>query len=228
MTPKISKNRQKFGKSLTVDEVVDYDSLCEYAHYILGTPYPRSKDHAKVRTVLKKFFEDYPDAEYRAMTDVITWAKARKKHLSMEALFAAYRFAYQDGYMRILTNKGSTNDQKTLSAMLASVSDSGVRDAMTTATSASVRDAIFDDYLRETDGGDSPSKRGVDSHPLLTSLGLFVGQVVSYYVVPSATMRYGTVIGAVDDFIKVHSSGEVVHLPAYMLSVRRAGQWENL
>lgn len=229
MPPKISKNRQKFAHSLTVDEVVDYDSLCEYAHHLLGTPYPKSKEHAIVRKVLKGFFEDYPDANYKTLTDVVTWAKARSRHYEMHELFACYRYAYKDGYMRILTNGGSTNDGETLSAMLQNVSNDETRERMVAAPSAMSRDNIYNEYILSTEGGvSSGTAKEPIPHPLLDSLGLFVGQVLQYRIVPSDAGTYGTVVGEQEEFIRVYNSGVVLHLSAFMISVRKAGTWTTL
>lgn len=228
--PRLLTNRVKFARPLTVEDVTDADSLVEYAHYILGTPYPNAKERVALNSILKQFFKDYPDANFRCLTDVVTWAKARNKHFDVAKLFGCYRYAYQDGFMSILEAGGSTNDDATLARLLENVDDPHVRSRMIAAASSTTRDEIYEHYLssRETEDRNGSKNLPHLTPPYLADLGLREGEVVCFKVSLSDPLKYGTVVGHTDTKVLVYSSGEELPLSPHMVYQRKDGAWQPL
>jgi hypothetical protein len=205
---------------LTIDEVVDEQSLIEYAHMVLGTPYPTQKQIPTLRKTLKQFFKDYPDANYRCLTDVVVWARARHKHLDMVRLFGSYRYAYQDGYMRILERGGRSNDDETLGKLLVNVTDPKVRERMAAAATAAARDEIYEHYISLPDVTSEKSSRNLRQ-------GLTEGQVVRYRLSLADPLKYGTIVGSRESKVLVHGSGQDLEMAPHMIYVRKDGEWHE-
>lgn len=225
---RITKNELPSGRKMNPSHVQSYETLLDYAHQLLGTPYPYAKDHAAVRKQINTFMEQYPETgTYQALTDVVRWAKHRKKHLSMVQLFGSWTFAYQDGFMKIL-ERGDINDDSTLSAMLKNVDDQETRHRMIAALTSEVRNEIYEIYLaeRQWDVG-QVTEEDVEHHPLLEELGLYVGQVVQYRVSGSQPADLGTIIGEDGDNVIVYN-GMNRAIPPGLLQTRKNGTWSKI
>ncbi len=223
---KIGKNITTSGRKMHPDLVQDYQTLLDYAHQMLGTPYPLAKEHAGVRKVVKQFMEEYPDTgSYQALTDVVRWAKHRKKHLSMVQLFSSYRYAYQDGFMIIL-DRGDMNDDTTLVVILKNVTDEAVRTRMIAATTAGIRNQIYNTYLEEQEW-ETPEPEEPKDQPLLQGLGLYIGQPVQYRVTVARRSDLGTVLGEDGDNVIVYD-GINRSIAPNLIRVRRSGEWVSI
>lgn len=144
---KLYRNKYPTVHTLSVDEVVDLDTLIDFLNTRAGIPRPLAKDKGAVSKKAQEFFDSYPDAKWRALTDLATWAKVKRKRVDMIQLVGSWRHAYKDGFMHILENGSSTNDDTTLHQMLKNVDDEHVRSQMTNAATATERDSIYQTYL---------------------------------------------------------------------------------
>ena len=222
--PRVNNNKYKTVHMLTADEVVDLDTLCSFLNARCGAPLPLARDKGAVSKKAKEFFDNYPDAEWRALTDLATWAKAKQKHLNMIQLVASWRYAYADGYMRILAANSSTNDERTLREMLKNVDDPKVRDRMILASTATARDQIYETYHQTSEAKDvSPAQ----DDPL-ADYGLAKGQAVKVRLSAADTPIVGTVVGMTDNRLTVYLKGEEVPVPFHLVQTRQDGEWENL
>ncbi len=222
---RMNVNRHRFSKLLTAEEVIDYESFKEFAHQQMGTPYPVVAEAKRVQANIKKLFEEYPNAPYQSLTDLVRWAKAKEKHISLLKLVDMYRYAYEDGFMLILA-RGGTNDDKTLSVLIGNVHDPDVRDRMTRAHSASERNEVYRLYLERTldeEGGvlDEPP------HPqtYLDYCPLFIGQVIRYRTSPTDPFEYGTIVGDTPEHRVLVYNGVERTLDLPMIHVRELGEW---
>lgn len=227
MNKRISSNRIKFTNIIDIDDVEDYDSLIEYAHQAVGMPYPKYNEIPQVRKVLKDFFVQYPDANYRTLTDVVRWARARGKHLDAVRLFGSWRYAYTDGFMALLERGGRTNDDKTLRTLLASVDDPDVAERMKLAATAADGDLIYSAYLQDTQGN-ADIETSAQNNFLLDKCKLGVGEVVRFKVSFTDPHIYGTVLGATDAKVVVRYQDKDLELDPHALAVRRGGEWEQI
>lgn len=89
-------------KTWTPDEVQNAPdpakAFAEYAQQSLGVPWPSYKDLILLRKKAKEFFEHYPDADWRTLCRVVTWAANRKRRYArVWALVDDFRRAYRDG-----------------------------------------------------------------------------------------------------------------------------------
>lgn len=92
-------------KRIKPEEVVDHNTLFDYAIQNLGIPMPTHVDKGKAMKQLKKFFAFYPNVEYDSWVHVVEWAKTKKKKfLSLNDFVGSFRFAYMDGWMPELDN----------------------------------------------------------------------------------------------------------------------------
>ena len=221
---RLTNNKHNNVHLLMVDEVVDLDSLIDFLNSRTGSPRPLAKEKGAVSKHAKAFFEEYPDAEWRALTDLATWARAKNKHLSMIQLVGSWRYAFEDGYMRILGDGSSTNDDLTLSEMLKHVDDEDVRNRMMAAATASDRDVIYETYRSTFDGCDiSPTPEDP-----LADLGLATGQAVKVRFSPADNPVAGTIVGLAGNRLEVYARGETLPVPFDLVQVRRDGEWEGL
>lgn len=209
---------------LSVDEVVDLDTLCSFLNSRCGAPLPLARDRGAVSKQAKAFFKSYPDAEWRALTDLANWAKAKNKHLPMVQLVASWRYAYEDGFMRILERDSSTNDEATLKEMLKSVDDRSVRDRMINAATATARDEIYQTYHQTSEAADVAP--GQDDP--LADLGLATGQAVKVRLSAADNPTTGTAVGVTDNRLVVYLRGQEVPVPLHLVQVREDGEWIDL
>lgn len=219
---KVSTNKYlNYVSPLDAEDVVDETSFFVYAHQKLGVPYPRSKEISKVRKQLNLFFEAYPQASYNTLTDVVDWAKIRRKHFDMCGLVSAYRWAYEDGHMRKLTRPAPDADGM-LNTLLDVVEDPVVRTNLRQAPDVKTRDEIYESYmasLTETE----PSERSA----LLDSLDLFAGEVVKFKQTLAHDWQFGTVVGEEDGNVVVYDK-ETFSLKPWMIQSRVNGVWKGL
>ena len=206
---------------LTVDDVVDTESLMEYARQQIGTPLPKAKERPAVNKVVKTFFEQYPDATHQCLTDVVRWAQIKKRHYDMKMLMSCWRYAYEDGFMVIMENAG-TNDDETLRKLLPNVRDPEIRKRMTAASTAKLRDQIYQDYLALDYDADS------EAEPEGQSLmkGVVAGEVVQYRISMAEPWRTGTAVGVVDDDLEVRDGGRTIR--AKFVRRRMEGDWRAI
>jgi hypothetical protein len=66
-------------RRLSEDDVQDPEAFCDYAHAVLGVPFPSIKDQAVLRKKIKEFFAQYPQADYRTLCRIVQWAKTHHK-----------------------------------------------------------------------------------------------------------------------------------------------------
>lgn len=209
---------------LTPDEVVDLKTLMSYLNSRCGAALPLAKEKGAVKKHADAFFESYPNAEWRALTDLANWANAKGKHLNMIKLVGSWRYAYEDGYMRILDRGNSTNDDRTLREMLKNVADPHVREQMMNAATATARNEIYETYHRSNEAADvSP---GQDDP--LAEYGLATGQAVKVRLTAADIPVVGTAIGLDDKRLLVYLKGEEVPIPFHLVQVREDGEWSNL
>lgn len=224
--PRLNTNKFHSTHMLTVDEVVDLDTLIDFLNSRCGSPLPLKKDRGIVSKNAKSFFESYPDAEWSALTDLAVWAKTKNKHLSMVQLVGSWRYAYQDGFMRILQRGGSTNDDLTLRNMVRGINDEEVRTRMVNAPTSTARDEIYQDYLESSTEAGVPVKSLND--PLM-GYGLGTGQVVKVRLSAADNQQYGTVIGlSGDNRLLVYVNGEELPVRFDLVYVRNNETWECL
>lgn len=85
---------------ISVEEVVDLESFCSYARQVAGVPYPTKANLGAARKEMKQLFEMYPKLTWKAMCQVVLWAKIKKKRYAhIVQLIRSYRWAYQDGFL---------------------------------------------------------------------------------------------------------------------------------
>lgn len=225
MTKLMKPNRQKFVKPLTVDDVVDLETFAIYSTQVIGTPNLLVKDRVAAQKAADKFFEQWPSASYSALTDLCIWVRAQGKHLTISRLIGEWRFAYEDGFLKIL-ERGSTNDSATLAKLLPNVDNPEVRQCMMRASSGRNRDRIYKQYIENSDGGAIPEV--MKTSAFLDSYGLFIGQVILYQISLSDPYDYGTIIGEIDDKIIVHHRDGSRPLKPRMIKIRQGGDWIRL
>lgn len=222
--PRLMRNRFTNVHMLQVDEVVDLDSLIDFLNSRVGTPRPLAKDKGVVSKHAKEFFKQYPEADWRALTDLANWARAKNKHLNMIKLVASWRYAYEDGYMRILQRGNSTNDDDTLQEMLKNVSDHDVRQQMIGAATKTDRDRVYEMYRQRDEIADVEPE---DDDPL-SDFGLARGQAVKVRLSPADLPITGTILGLKENRLRVYVKGQDVPVPFDLVQIRVNGQWEDL
>jgi hypothetical protein len=85
---------------ITLEEVVDHKTFCQYSSQVAGIPYPTNSHLNKAKTLLAELFEMYPALTWKGLCQLPLWAKHRKKRYAhCLQLINAYRFAYQDGWL---------------------------------------------------------------------------------------------------------------------------------
>ena len=225
--PTLTQNRQKFIKMLTPEEVVDLDSWMEYAHQTLGVAIPNQKVKSGLHKVSKEFFELHPDATWLALVDVVRWGQTSRKtkHYDMIELLSSWKYAHEEGFMRILARMG-TNDEETLHEMLKSVHDPFYADRMKVARTSTDRDEVYQEYLAVTDGGETPTYEDTTEsfgHP-----GLKQGQVMRYRLSVADHPRMGTLLRQDGDKLVIYTGEREVALPPKLLQVKIDGNWEAL
>jgi hypothetical protein len=73
-------------------------AFAEYAQQSLGVPWPSYKDLILLRKKANEFFGHYPDADWRTLCRVVSWAANRKRRYArVWALVDDFRKAYRDG-----------------------------------------------------------------------------------------------------------------------------------
>lgn len=221
--PRLSNNRTKFNRLLTVDDVTDTNSLCRYAHQTIGSAIPTAKDMPAVNKTVREFLEMHPDASVNALTDVVQWAKFRKKHLSMVQLFGSWKYANQDGFMTILS-RGGSNDDETLSTLLRSVSDKNTRERMIAATTGAERDSVHKAYLEEIDQKPEES----DEEKITLNWGLSVGQVSEVQLSLMEKPRYAVIVDTTDDKVIVHLEGQSREIKPHLVKIRDGKEWKQI
>jgi hypothetical protein len=222
--PRVTNNKYKTVHMLSVDEVIDLDTLCSFLNSRCGAPLPTAKDKGAVSKNAVVFFESYPDAEWRALTDLANWSKAKNKHLSMVQLVGSWRYAFEDGFMRILQADSSTNDETTLREMLKSVEDPATRERMINASTATARDEAYQTYHDTFAAGDVDA--GQDDP--LKGYGLATGQAVKVRLSAADTAIVGTVVGLVENRLSVYLRGQEVPVPFHLVQIRQDGEWIDL
>ena len=230
MSRKLTTNKYHNIHMLDVDEVVDLDSLIDFLNSRCGSPIPTKKDKGVVSKMAKDFFESYPDADWRCLTDLATWAKVRNKHLSMDRLVCSWRYAYQDGFMLLLQRGGSTNDDATLALMLQNVNDQAIRDQLTCAATSTARDEIYKAFLDTSEKVGINAGSEVDDTPdPLTDYGLKTGQTIKVRMSASDNPEYGTVVRlSDDDRLIVYIRGRELPVEFDLVYIRRGKEWECL
>jgi len=212
---------------ITPEDVVDLNSWADYAHQKLGVAHPTAKLLPALHKIANGFFEEYPDATWLALVDVVRWAKHTRKvkHFDIEKLLGSWKYAHQDGYMRILARLG-TNDEETLREMLKSVHDNHYADRMKIARTATERDEVYQEYLTATDGGDLPTYE--DTSPVFTSPLLRGGMVVRYRLTVADYPRMGTLLRQDNEKLVIYTGDREVALEVKLLQVKIDGSWEPL
>jgi hypothetical protein len=61
------------------EQVVDPETFATYAQQTLGCPYPPLRDMILLRTKIKEFFAEKPQADYYTLCRIVQWAKANKR-----------------------------------------------------------------------------------------------------------------------------------------------------
>ena len=224
---RLTRNKFPTVHVLTVDEVVDLDTLIDFLNSRVGTPRPLAKEKGGVSKQATTFFESYPNAEWRALTDLATWAKVKNKHLSMVQLVGSWRYAYEDGFMNILMNNSSTNDEITLQELLKTVDDEGVRRRMIGASTATERDQIYQTFRDTFDDIRDVDIHKDDTDPL-ADYGLATGQAVKVRMSAADIPEVGTIVGLTGTRLDVYLKGQTVPVPLDLVQVRQDGEWENL
>jgi len=222
--PRLNRNKFTNVHTLQVDEVVDLDSLIDFLNARTGTPRPLAKDKGAVSKRVKEFFKEYPDADWRALTDLANWNNAKNKHLTMVQLVSSWRYAYEDGYMRILGRGNSTNDDATLQELLKSVADGDVRQRMIGAATSTDRDRIYEEYRSRDEEVEVAAEPGDP----LGDLGLAKGQGVKVRLSPADLPMVGTITGLEGNRLNVYVRGETVPVPFDLVQVRVNGEWESM
>lgn len=227
--PRLNTNKYHDVHLLTVDEVVDLNTLIDFLNSRVGAPLPTVRDKGAVSKQAQSFFESYPDASWRALTDLATWARVKRKHLSMVQLVGSWRYAYQDGFMQILERGGSTNDDETLHVLLKGVDDPHVRETMSNALTKKARDEIYNAYLATRPESEvaveEPSSDPVQEY------GLSTGQVVKVRFNAADELTLGTIVGLSGDSPPrplVYMRGESLPVDWESVYVRNDGAWECL
>lgn len=221
--PRVNPNKYNNSHMISVDEVVDLASLMDYLNSRCGAPIPTAKDKGLVSKHAESFFKSYPDADWRALTDLATWAKAKNKHLSMPMLVGSWRYAYQDGFLMILS-RGGTNDYETLREMLKSVDDPDVRERMINASTATYRDEIYESYHKTNETVHVPP---AEEDPL-SDLGLATGQAVKVRLSAADLPVIGTVVGLSEKRLRIYLKGQEIPVPLDLVQVRVDGEWIDL
>lgn len=229
MAGRLTTNKFHSTHMLTVDEVHDLDSLIDFLNSRCGSPLPLKKEKGVVGKLAKEFFDSYPHADWRALTDLATWARVKRKRLSMVQLVGSWRYAYEDGFMIILDRGSSTNDDEMLHEMLKSVEDPEVRSRMMTSTSAAVRDEIYRAYHDTFEDQTRSEVAASDKDDPLRDFGLSVGQVVKVRLSAADPQETGTVKGMSDDNrLLIYLRGETYPIDWELVYVRSNGTWESI
>jgi hypothetical protein len=221
MVKRANPNKARFNRPVTVDDVVDHLTLFNFAHQRVGTAHPTAKDAAAAGKIINDFLEQHPETTIKALTDVVKWAKAKKRHYGIVQLLGCWRYAQQDGYMTIL-ERGSTNDADTLAVLLESVSDPSIRNRLIAAPTAAARDELFAAYMEATEGGEAPTEAQELSH------GLSVGQVVKVQFSLADQPRFGSVLDTADGKVLVHTEGERRSVHPRLIQVKDGESWTPL
>lgn len=224
MAPRLNRNRFRYSSILNVDDVIDLESLLVYFNQHYGSPLPTVEDKKKAGAATKKFFESYPDAEWSALTDLVTWAKSKRgrRRYSGAELAQSWRYAYQDGFMLIL-QRGGTNNDAELATLLENVSDDEVRTQMINAPSATARSYIYHTYLSSLKSESEPTVirfGDEESHPAAVE-----GQTVR--IEAGSKHQYGIVSKVLDNKLEVRVNYDTVVVPFDAVKFRIDGAWSS-
>lgn len=87
-------------KILTAQDVVDYDTLAEYARQRLGTPRLMGKAIAGFRGGVKQFLTANPQATYYTLTRLVDYCVAKKIRPKVPwGFISLYHRAWADGWL---------------------------------------------------------------------------------------------------------------------------------
>jgi hypothetical protein len=87
-------------RPIAASEVTDPDTLARYAQQTIGTKIPNGKEIVLMRTRCKRFFEEYPTADFSTLVHTIDYIRAKRKRVAMPwAVFAFVPWAYKDGFL---------------------------------------------------------------------------------------------------------------------------------
>jgi hypothetical protein len=101
-----ARARRDFLKILDPDDVVDAESFAAYCQQVLGSAYPKARDLVILRTKLKDFFAEKPEATYYTLCRVVQWARMKKKRPSDSwKVPDMWKWAWQDGALSELDPK---------------------------------------------------------------------------------------------------------------------------
>lgn len=112
-------------KTWTPDAVQEAEdkprAFAEYAQQTLGVPWPTAKDLVILRKKAKDFFEHYPDADWRTLCRVVSWAANRKRRYSrVWMLVEDFRKAWASGALPELdpnTRRSGTVEEEIFKAL---------------------------------------------------------------------------------------------------------------
>jgi hypothetical protein len=88
---------------MTASDVVDAASFALYAHQLLGTPVPASKDMPVLRKKLNEHFAAHPRSDWRTLAALVEWCRAKRRHPALTwAVLANVKWAWSDGALPLL------------------------------------------------------------------------------------------------------------------------------
>jgi hypothetical protein len=92
--------RNKPVKLVTSSDVNDYQSFAVYCRQILGTPRPSLKEQIILQRELKRFFEEFENADWLTLCRLVDWCRAKRLHpADCYRIFCHTRRAWSDGVL---------------------------------------------------------------------------------------------------------------------------------
>lgn len=87
-------------RSISPSDVKDDITFAAYAQQTCGIPMPTGKGWVLLRTKVKEFFNQHPDADYMTLVRLTDWCRTRKRRLAhTHSILAMVRYAWRDGVL---------------------------------------------------------------------------------------------------------------------------------